>query len=176
MYSNYIFYIQKKIKKKKVSFYYYLAMCLFFIQTLFFPNSFKNQFNFTKGTMDGSVSHSVLEIIQCSFSRCKGKHFLKNPVTLPCSHNVCLNCLQDVLSNVTIKEIACTYPDCTKRHEVNNLKDYKINNMVDVIIKENLNDLFSILKNSFTQIYNDFNGKIVILLIKMIKQLSFFSI
>ena len=111
--------------------------------------------------MNTPVSYSVLSIIQCNLNRYKEKHLLQKPVTLPCNHSACLECVNEIVSIATT-DIECAYPECRKKHEVNGLNDLKINNEIDIIIRGNVRDLFTILKTGFTQIYANFNGIMIV--------------
>ena len=104
------------------------------------------------------VSYPVFEVVQCCLSLYKDKHFLKKPTKLPCGHYACFDCIDAKLGNAAIKEIECFNSDCRKKHDLNDLKDLIIDFDVELIIKNNLKDLFNILKLDFNQIYEDFNS------------------
>jgi hypothetical protein len=106
------------------------------------------------------VSYSVLEIIQCCLSRYKEKHFIKTPVTLPCNHHACFDCVNNKILNQTLKEIECFYPECNRKHKIEEeLNDIKTNKDIDLIIRQNTKDLFDILKNSLKHAYENFDSK-----------------
>ncbi len=92
------------------------------------------------------IPNSILNALECALTKNQFKHFIVNPITMPCGHSACKSCILR-LNQQPIKCLQC-----------GNLNDIDVKNfgesyIVKCVVNAYIHDLFGVI---FTEMKNTF--------------------
>ena len=95
------------------------------------------------------------KILYCE-SDTLNRHFLYEPLLLPCNNSICKRCVDKILKQKFKKSISCNY--CQKEHAIKSSAQLKPNLNFINSIKSNFQDIYSIFVEKLKTSRYDIEG------------------